>query len=109
MIFDNSPINIEFLLLATASANNAFGLSSVFSTSRALFLSCSAFNACNSFMPLSGFEIILSIVSDVAYAPCFRIDGRTSDVTQSVKASACGLRDWKITLYKLDSLIKFDF
>ncbi|EYA64975.1 hypothetical protein M139_3813 [Bacteroides fragilis str. S23L24] len=45
------------------------------------FCFCSVFRAVSKRIILSGFRITCSIVSNVIYAPCLRMDGNTSDVT----------------------------
>lgn len=54
-------------------------------------------------------ELSFSIVCGVIYAPCFLIDGRTSDVTQRLNCFASGSLLDIIRLYKPDSLIVTTF
>ena len=89
---------------STVSANNALG----FICSINISFSLSWFPACNN----NSAKAFLSVIIAAAfwtgkYAPCRRIAGKTSEVTQSVNSSASGFLLWKITLYKLLSLIKF--
>ena len=99
--FASSPTRIEVWLAVTESAKRTLGLSSSIFAVRALFFSRSSLRAVNAAIAKSG----LPSSSSVAYNPCLRIAGRTSDVTQCLNCLAFGSLLERIRLYKPDSLM----
>ena len=99
--FARSPISIDVSLADTDLANKANGCICAFSASKAFLASLSSFNALNAAIAISG----LSSSSSLAYKPCLRIDGRTSEVTHLLNAFAFGSLLDKMREYNPLSLI----
>src|SRR5690625_7038544 len=90
--FANSPTKTDDLDVSTASANNTLGFCFLIVRSACLRFSCSSFRLLASLISVSGLSSTSSIFSSVMYAPCFRIDGITSDVIHFLNFFASGLR-----------------
>ena len=101
--FAKSPTRMLVFEVSTASANNALGrirstCAWAFSFSARSCLICVA-----SRIRKSGSVTAFSKVDSVMYAPCLRIDGSTSCVTQRLNSRASGLRLRNTREYKPDS------